>query len=128
MPPGVLPLRPPLGSPLLLCRTGRICAEWTRRLGLDPAAALDVGCAVGGTSFELSREFRHVVGIDFSQAFVDAANSMRATGRARFEFQIEGELNGSAEAVLPEGVRAERVTFQQVRANVAFFRGGYERT
>lgn len=53
---------------------------------------------------------------------------MKATGRARFEFQIEGELNGSAEAVLPEGVRAERVTFQQVRANVAFFRGGYERT
>lgn len=35
---------------------------------------MDVGCAVGGASFELARAFPHVLGIDFSQHFVNAAN------------------------------------------------------
>lgn len=38
------------------------------------ALALDIGCAVGGASFELARAFPHVLGIDFSQHFVNAAN------------------------------------------------------
>ena len=36
--------------------------------------ALDIGCAVGGASFALARAFPHVLGIDFSQHFVNAAN------------------------------------------------------
>jgi len=35
---------------------------------------VDIGCAVGGASFELARAFPHVLGIDFSQHFVNAAN------------------------------------------------------
>lgn len=35
--------------------------------------AMDLGCAVGGASFELARAFPHVLGIDYSHAFVDAA-------------------------------------------------------
>jgi 2-polyprenyl-3-methyl-5-hydroxy-6-metoxy-1,4-benzoquinol methylase len=58
-------------------RTGRICTNWVKKQGLPLGKALDVGCAVGGTSFELSRDFDHVVGIDFSHAFVDAANAMK---------------------------------------------------
>ena len=95
-------------------RTGRICAEWVHKLNLKPVAALDIGCAVGGTSFELSREFERVVGIDFSQAFVDAANNMKRKGRAQFEFSVEGELTAEATAVLPDGTFPGRVTFQQV--------------
>lgn len=34
---------------------------------------MDVGCAVGGASFELARAFPHVLGIDYSKHFVDAA-------------------------------------------------------
>ena len=36
-----------------------------------------MGCAVGGTTFELSRHYDEVMGVDFSQAFVDAANFMK---------------------------------------------------
>jgi 2-polyprenyl-3-methyl-5-hydroxy-6-metoxy-1,4-benzoquinol methylase len=32
--------------------------------------ALDIGCAVGRSSFELARNFKEVVGIDFSHRFV----------------------------------------------------------
>lgn len=35
--------------------------------------ALDVGCAVGRSSFEMARACHEVVGVDFSQKFVDAA-------------------------------------------------------
>ena len=38
------------------------------------AVALDIGCAVGGATFQLARAFPHVLGIDFSQQFVNAAN------------------------------------------------------
>ena len=35
--------------------------------------ALDLGCAVGGAAFELARSFSHVLGIDFSHKFIEAA-------------------------------------------------------
>jgi len=35
--------------------------------------ALDVGCAVGGATFELSRAFTDVIGVDFSHGFIEAA-------------------------------------------------------
>jgi 2-polyprenyl-3-methyl-5-hydroxy-6-metoxy-1,4-benzoquinol methylase len=37
------------------------------------AMALDLGCAVGGAAFELARAFPAVLGIDYSHAFVEAA-------------------------------------------------------
>ncbi len=39
----------------------------------EEPTAVDVGCAVGGASFELARAFPHVLGIDYSKHFVDAA-------------------------------------------------------
>ena len=46
---------------------------------LQPAKklrALDLGCAVGRSSFELRWHFEEVVGIDFSHRFVEAALSL----------------------------------------------------
>ena len=40
--------------------------------------ALDLGCAVGRSSLELRRTFDEVIGIDFSQRFVEAAQRMQA--------------------------------------------------
>jgi 2-polyprenyl-3-methyl-5-hydroxy-6-metoxy-1,4-benzoquinol methylase len=39
--------------------------------------ALDVGCSVGRSSFELTRFCEEVVGLDYSHAFIDAANAMK---------------------------------------------------
>ena len=39
--------------------------------------ALDLGCAVGRSSFELGRHFDEVLGIDFSARFVAAAERMQ---------------------------------------------------
>lgn len=34
---------------------------------------MDVGCAVGGSTFELSRAFTDCLGIDYSHGFIEAA-------------------------------------------------------
>ncbi|KAK3093012.1 hypothetical protein FSP39_010014 [Pinctada imbricata] len=54
--------------------------------------ALDIGCAVGRSSFELKREFQEVIGIDYSQSFVDACTQMRDLGEMVYFIQDEGDL------------------------------------
>ncbi len=76
------------------------------------ARALDVGCAVGRSSFELARHCREVIGIDFSRAFVDAADTVRARGALDYDFIIEGERTAQAVARLPRGVDPGRVAFE----------------
>ncbi len=39
---------------------------------------LDVGCAVGRSTFEMARTCDHVLGVDFSQSFIDAADRLKA--------------------------------------------------
>lgn len=51
--------------------------------GREKGRALDLGCAVGRTSFELARVFAEVVGLDLSSRFIEAANTPDpALGRA----------------------------------------------
>ena len=80
--------------------------------------ALDLGCAVGGTSFELARHYDEIVGIDFSQAFIDAANTMKVNHNTPVHFNIpmEGSLSARVEAchessITPE--HKEKITFLQ---------------
>lgn len=64
---------------------------WAQKQGLPLDAAFDVGCAVGRTSFDLSRSFKSVTGLDFSHAFIDAANSMKVrAGRCRCAASADG--------------------------------------
>lgn len=75
------------------------------------ARALDLGCAVGGSSFELARSCAEVTGIDYSHAFIAAANRLRETGQHAFRKLIEGEIFEPAIAVVPTDVPRERVKF-----------------
>jgi putative 4-mercaptohistidine N1-methyltranferase len=77
------------------------------------ARALDLGCAVGRSSFELARTHAEVVGIDYSHAFIAAARRIAEGGSAPYEYAVEGELSAVARAVLPEGVDPSRVRFEQ---------------
>jgi len=79
----------------------------------DNARALDLGCAVGRTSFELSRCCSEVVGIDFSHAFIAAANSIRQSGRIPLLLKREGQLGDAVTNQLVDGVHPERVSFLQ---------------
>ena len=82
------------------------------RLGSD-SRALDLGCAVGRSSFELARYCGEVLGIDYSQRFVDAAEMLRKRGSIPYRFPVEGSIEEEAVAVLPQAIEVERVSFQQ---------------
>jgi len=78
---------------------------------------LDLGCAVGGGSFELASSgmFDEVVGIDFSKAFIDAAEGMRQGQKMRFILPVEGSIEQEVTAAMEPNVDAAalaRVSFQ----------------
>ncbi|MFT5577589.1 MAG: 5-histidylcysteine sulfoxide synthase/putative 4-mercaptohistidine N1-methyltransferase [Paraglaciecola psychrophila] len=54
--------------------------------------ALDIGCAVGRSSFELAEQFDHVTGIDFSARLINLAVQLQDQGVIRYSIADEGEL------------------------------------
>jgi putative 4-mercaptohistidine N1-methyltranferase len=74
--------------------------------------ALDLGCAVGRSAFELARIAESVLGIDFSIAFIRAAETLKRDGRLGCQVPIEGERSAEFTARVPAGVDAARVRFE----------------
>ena len=72
------------------------------------ARALDLGCAVGRSSYELSRDADEVLGMDYSQAFVDAAEGIGSEGKAMVRRLEEAARSTEVEVSLPEGVGEAR--------------------
>ncbi|MEO1857441.1 MAG: putative 4-mercaptohistidine N1-methyltransferase [Rubritalea sp.] len=75
--------------------------------------SLDLGCAVGRSSFLLSKTSDKVIGVDFSQSFIDAANQMKDRGQVAYEIKEEADRSVDAIAHIPEGVASEKVSFAQ---------------
>lgn len=79
-------------------RCAELCIEF---MGSRPRRkALDLGCAVGRSSFDLARGFNTVVGVDLSSRFIDAANRMQAGETLPYFLHDEGELGRSVEVSL----------------------------
>ncbi|WP_370514653.1 5-histidylcysteine sulfoxide synthase [Endozoicomonas sp. OPT23] len=94
------------------------CAEFCHQLmqGQTMTRALDLGCSVGRSSFELARWFRHVDGIDFSARFISAAAELQHNGKIKFFVPTEGELGDYKKVQLndfADGIDPERVLFTQ---------------
>jgi SAM-dependent methyltransferase len=94
-----------------------ICGELVHppKTSAIPTRVLDIGCAVGGASFHLSQHFDEVVGIDFSQQFIDAANEMKSKGSMPFDVFTEGSERIDLTAKMPAeaGVDAAKCHFVQ---------------
>ncbi len=81
---------------------------------LPPSArALDLGCAVGRSTFELSRHCAEVVGIDYSKRFIEAAKTLQRDSEISYDRVDEGELITPLKAELPAGTEPGRVSFEQ---------------
>ena len=57
-----------------------------------PSRALDIGCAVGRSTFELAREFDEVVGMDFSSAFIAKCQQLKISGESEYTLIVEGNI------------------------------------
>jgi len=73
---------------------GEICNAIAKEQNFT-GKALDIGCAVGRTSFELSKYFQHVDAIDFSHQFVATAAELQQTGTKNYTVKTEGQLTDS---------------------------------
>ena len=92
----------------------RCVSECVAAAGLPTRArALDLGCAVGRSSFELARLCEEVVGIDYSHRFIEAAEQVRTAGGMDYLRVDEGECGTLLRAGLPAGVDPARVRFDQ---------------
>jgi len=74
--------------------------------------ALDVGCAVGRSSFELSRLCAEVVAVDYSQAFIRAAKQLQDGQELRMTRYDEGQSGTELVVARPQECRPERVRFE----------------
>jgi putative 4-mercaptohistidine N1-methyltranferase len=107
-------LRPPPGcSKAAALDFPARCVSQCLDLGLLPARAraLDLGCAVGRSAFELARHCAEVLAFDFSKKFIDIANRLRRRGSLRFNSFEEGELTKARRAVVPPDLDRRRVKF-----------------
>ncbi len=78
--------------------------------------ALDIGCAVGRSSFELAKQIPHVDALDFSARFIRNALSLREHGQLRYMITDEGELSTLKQVSLSDlklAETADRVNFSQ---------------
>src|SRR5476651_2001332 len=83
---------------------------------IDPkkrTRALDLGCAVGRSSFELGRHFDEVVGIDFSGRFIAVAKRMRDERAVTVRVLSEGSATEELRLELPDDLKAGYVQFEQ---------------
>ncbi len=76
------------------------------------ARALDLGCAVGRSSLELSRIAGEVIGIDFSAGFIEVAERVRKGEPVTCARYGEMHLSQTLAVRRPAGVFPERVRFE----------------
>lgn len=76
-----------------------------------PRRALDIGCAVGRSTFELARIVDEAIGIDFSKTFIDACNTLKKDGSMGYTITSEGCLFTEHTAVIPKDI-VSRISFQ----------------
>ena len=65
--------------------------------------ALDIGCAVGRSTLELTRCFDSVHGIDFSNAFIQAAQEIASNGSISCKLKTQGKQFMEHQFDLPDG-------------------------
>ncbi len=74
---------------------------------------LDLGCAVGRSTFEMAGNCASVLGIDFSHAFIRAAERLRRGEAVSYDRREEATVATRLEARAPAGIEAAKIGFQQ---------------
>lgn len=75
--------------------------------------ALDLGCAVARSSFELARSFSEVVGIDYSEEFIRVANVLKQEGHLTYRRRETGRHSSELLASVNADIDRSRTTFVQ---------------
>jgi len=108
---GAVEIAPPQGAERALDYAVRCVREC---VGPVPGTArgLDLGCAVGRSTFELARRCEEVIGIDYSRRFIEAAAVLQREGVHDYQRLDEGRLTTPLRAVVPPEIDRSRVSFE----------------
>ena len=74
---------------------------------------LDLGCATGRSTWEMARTCSSVIGIDYSDSFIRAANTLRTGTPLPYSRLEEAHIRTPLRASAPGDIDASRITFQQ---------------
>lgn len=74
--------------------------------------ALEIGCAVGRSSFELSRHCESVLAVDNSEKFIFVAEQLQKREQVEYFITIEGARRERRIACLPNGSKPNNVIFR----------------
>jgi putative 4-mercaptohistidine N1-methyltranferase len=88
------------------------CAELAKRFTDCTNRALDLGCAVGRTAFELADRFKEVVGIDNSHQFIDAACHLQQYGTLNYSRKDQGTQTTTLTAMVDPSIDRQRIRFE----------------
>lgn len=100
-------------------RCAQLVLEARQQSGVhqEQTRALDLGCSVGRSTLELATGFGEVIGLDYSQAFVDAADRVKQGEQLCYSVPVEGSRKADGLSVqLPTHITEEvrdRVRFEQ---------------
>lgn len=94
-------------------KTARIASRYAENKG----KALDLGCATGRATFELSKEFDEVEGIDFSVRFIQVGAKLKSDGYIAYTQKQEGDL------VENKKVTTEDLGYSSLINKVSFWQG-----
>ena len=109
------------GVPNFARACAQICIERAQQAGIagENSRALDIGCAVGRSAFELAGHFGHVDALDFSARFISSAVELQQRGIRRYRIRDEGDLVSFREIRMSElslSGNAGRCRFMQADA------------
>ncbi|KAL5008225.1 hypothetical protein ScPMuIL_013806 [Solemya velum] len=94
-------------------RCAEVCLKYGKGCSEVPSRALDIGCAVGRSSFELAAHYEEVIGIDYSQNFVQTCNYLKRTTKMFYSVVDEGDIKTKLLAKIPVHTDTKRVSFEQ---------------
>ena len=97
-------------------RCAQLVDTWATKLDLPKGRALDIGCAVGGSTFELARTYDDVVGVDLSASFIAAAQRLHAEREVQYLRRDEGGLSETAVARVDGLEAAGDILFERADA------------
>ena len=80
--------------------------------------ALDIGCATARSAFELAKYYDHVEAVDLSVRLIEAPANLQKTGRQRYVFTLEGDVNHFCEINL-----SDFEGYEEVKDKIAFLQG-----
>jgi 5-histidylcysteine sulfoxide synthase/putative 4-mercaptohistidine N1-methyltranferase len=92
-----------------------ICIEVAKKHNIPMNKALDLGCAVGRSTFDLGKEYKEVVGIDLSARFFQLALKLRDQGKLRYTVPEEGDI------VEYKEIDIKTLGYEDIKDNVSFY-------